>query len=472
MFGGGFGNGKTAAACIKAIQLVLDYPGSNGLIARETYPKLNDTIRAELYKWLDKSLVKRWPTREDNTLTFHNGSVINFRYVMQRGRKSADGTTTSNLLSATYDWVIVDQVEDPGIKYKDFLDLWGRLRGSTPYKGDNPRMPITGPRIMILTTNPTNNWVYGKLIKPYHKYQTTGLVGEDLIADPDTSEPLIEVFEGSTYENQHNLDRDFIKMLEATYKGQMKSRFLMGKWGAYEGLVYPQFERSVHMIPRTQVKDILSESLAVRSQYSNVEGFDLGLVQPSCYLHGFVDYRGRIIICEGHHRPGPDTDTIGGFINRTRNKHYDYIDYDRPIYSDPSIFKKSVMFKEGQLATTYYDMIREKTGARFAPAQNSIESGIVKVSSYLNSYDGMGLDGQRGPLIYFADDLDFIEDEITNYFWQSNPEGERLDKPRDENDHAMDTLKYCLSRIPDASEILVPIEPPIPEYMKWHEHGR
>ena len=46
IFGGGFGNGKTAAAVVRALQLAQDYPGSNGLIARSTYPKLNDTIRS------------------------------------------------------------------------------------------------------------------------------------------------------------------------------------------------------------------------------------------------------------------------------------------------------------------------------------------------------------------------------------------------------------------------------------------
>src|SRR5690349_16160348 len=84
MLGGGFGNGKTAAACVKAIQLSQDYPGSNGLIARETYPKLNDTIRKEFLKWCPKSLIQRMPTKDDNTLIFKNGSIVNFRYLQQR----------------------------------------------------------------------------------------------------------------------------------------------------------------------------------------------------------------------------------------------------------------------------------------------------------------------------------------------------------------------------------------------------
>ena len=104
VLGGGFGNGKTACVCVKAIRLAIDYPGSNGLIARETYPKLNDTIRKEFYKWVPHNQVKRWPTKDDNTLIFKNGSVVNFRYIQQR-KQSEDGVATSNLLSATYDCV-------------------------------------------------------------------------------------------------------------------------------------------------------------------------------------------------------------------------------------------------------------------------------------------------------------------------------------------------------------------------------
>jgi hypothetical protein len=50
--GGGYGNGKTTASVVlKALVFARDYPGSSGLIARATYPKLNDTIRKEFLKW-------------------------------------------------------------------------------------------------------------------------------------------------------------------------------------------------------------------------------------------------------------------------------------------------------------------------------------------------------------------------------------------------------------------------------------
>jgi hypothetical protein len=122
LFGGGFANGKTSGACIKACQLAKDYPGSNGLMARSTYPKLNDTLRKEFIKWCPSDWIESFPksANASNTCTLKNGTTINFRYIAQQG-KLGNEATTSNLLSATYDWIIVDQMEDPEIVHKDFL---------------------------------------------------------------------------------------------------------------------------------------------------------------------------------------------------------------------------------------------------------------------------------------------------------------------------------------------------------------
>jgi hypothetical protein len=70
IMGGGFGNGKTTAGVVKALQLAREYPGSNGLIARSTFPKLNDTIRKEFYKWCPTAWIERKVTSQDNVCEF------------------------------------------------------------------------------------------------------------------------------------------------------------------------------------------------------------------------------------------------------------------------------------------------------------------------------------------------------------------------------------------------------------------
>lgn len=468
IIGGGFGNGKTAAACVKAIRLATDYPGSNGLIARATYAKLNDTIRKELYKWIPSGQVARWPTTTDNTMILKNGSVINMRYIAQRGKKTDDGNTTSNLLSATYDWAVVDQIEDPEIVYKDYTDLIGRMRGSTPYKGDDPTMPMTGPRFVILTANPSANWVYHKLVKPMHNYLATGVVTDDLVYDEDTFEPLIDLFEGSTYENEANLPPDFIKGLEANYKGQMRKRFLMGEWAAYEGLVYPDFSIKTHMIPAEHITTILRNGFKDRTRFDGIQGFDLGIGKPSCYLCGFVDDHGRIFIIDGFYTPGLTHHQIAVKITEIQERYYNYIDFRDPIWADPQIFKRNQVV--GETITTVGKALQE-AGLYIKAGQNAIESGIMKLSGYLSIVDNLHYldDTQPGPGIYFSEELSFIADEFLGYFWKTNDVGDRIDVPNGRNDHAMDTLKYLVSRMPDPTELIYKKPHLVPEIMKWQE---
>lgn len=469
LFGGGYGNGKTAAMCIKCIQLALGYPGSNGLIGRSTYAKLNDTIRKEFFKWLPSKYIARMPTTTDNTLFLTNGTVVNFRYIAQRGKKSFDSNTTSNLLSATFDWACIDQIEDPEIQYKDFLDILGRMRGSTPYKGSDPSMPMIGPGFLLLATNPTGNWVYQKLVKPFHEYLATGRVSEDLIYDKETFEPMLELFEGPTTINEKNLPPEFLKKLKNTYKGQMYERFFLGKWASFEGLVYPEFDRMTHMIPHHKIMRILSDRYQERNKYDAVEGFDFGIGVPSCYLLGFTDDLGRLIIIDGFYLPGLTDRQIASSIFALREKYEAYLRYGRdPIWADPAIFKRTQV--RGETIQTLADILSGH-GLYMKPGQNSILSGIAKVGSYLNLIPENHLDdlSAHGPSLLFSDQLQFIADEFLGYFWKTNPMGERIDEPVDRNDHAMDTLKLMVSRLPDAADLVYRVPHPHPEMLKWHE---
>jgi len=472
IFGGGFGNGKSACCCVKAIQFALDYPGSNGLIARETYPKLNDTVRKEFYKWVPKGAVKRWPTKDDNTLYFKNGSIVNFRYIAQRGKSSVDGTTTSNLLSATYDWIFVDQMEDPGIKHKDFLDLMGRLRGNAPYVGDDPTMPMKGPRVFMMAVNPTANWFYKKLVAPYKRWQATEVVEPDLLYSKKLGKPIMGLVEGPTHENAHNLEDDFIDGLETTYTGQMYDRFVLGKWAAYEGLVYPQFSTETHMVPEEILHQNLMKDYGLGQRYTAIEGFDFGLAKPSCYLFGYVDTFGRVIILDGFYRPTPDLDPAAEDILRIRYKYDQMVKVENRIIADPAIFKRTVFRRGiGATADTVAKILNSDYEIGCTPGQNDITSGITKVSAYLNPHPMMNyFDAAKpGPLIYFNRKLTFIEDEFDAYFWSTNSEGERQDTPNDKDDHAMDTIKYMLSKRPEASTFMYHVPVVRPEYYEWQE---
>ncbi len=473
IFGGAFANGKTTALAIKALKLVRDYPGCNGLLARETYPKLNDTLRKVFLHWCPANWILKKPTMDDNTVYFKNGSVVNFRYLAQRGRSRNDGSSTSNLLSATYDFVGVDQVEDPGIIYKDFLDILGRLRGDTPYQADEEdlSMPASGPRWLMLTANPSHNWFYREIVQPYLLWLKTGQRTEKLLVDADTNTPIVELFESDTYANKHNLSSDYIASLESTYKGQMRDRYLLGKWVAFEGLVHPDYDPSVHTLSREEAENYLAECLLSHVQIQAIESYDFGIVSPSCYLVGFVDHLGRVIVLDGYYQADFSYDKQPQAIRDIRAKYAGLLMFSNRIYADPAIFKKVVVAGMRETGSTIAKLF-EDDRIFMRPASNDILTGVGKVNGYLSGRRGfphLMTGDDPGPLIYFVDDLAFIGDEFSSYYWKQNPLGQRIDEPADAQDHAMNAVKYLLSYLPEVSKIVVPADALPPKWLYWHE---
>jgi len=479
LLGGGFANGKTSVACIKALELSRDYPCSNGLIARSTYPKLNDTIRKEFLKWCPENWIKSFPksANASNTCTMTNGTTINFRYIAQQGKASGEATT-SNLLSATYDWIVIDQMEDPEIVHKDFLDLLGRLRGMARYEGNDPDMPLSGPRQMILTCNPNRGWVYKKLVKPIHDLHNHGRISPELLCDTDADgnmlldaegnpSPIIEIYEGSTYENKDNLEPDFIKGLEATYKGQMKDRFLLGLWAAYEGLVHPGFDEAVHVVDHAAMERYYRQLRMKTKDLIIIEGYDYGLAVPYCYLFGFVDDLGNVFIMDGAYQP---EQSVGEHADTIKNIREEYNCEGSIMWSDPAIFRRGPGGSK-VVGKTVADMLQDE-GIRTQKGNNNINNGIIKVNQYLNihsMHQNPMTKNHGAPFLYISDKLEFVADEFNGYYWRRDTTGDIEDQPIDKNDHAMNTIKYMLSRRPALSKILkIKRDEPV-GWFKWGE---
>lgn len=478
LFGGGFGNGKTSAICVKTLSILRDYPGCNGLIARATFPKLNDTIRKEFKKWCPPSFINSFPESKnsDNTAKFTNGSMCNFRYIAQQGKQLEQ--STSNQLSATYDFVAVDQVEDPEITEKDFYDLLGRLRGNAVYRGRDPTMPKIGPQFMMLSCNPNAGWVYRRIVRPLKLYLDTGRVTDELLCDRDSEQRpvltngkptlLIDLFEGPTHANYRNLTTKYIKLLESTYTGQMRDRYLLGEWASYEGLVYPQWDDTRHVIPHNDMLNYLDD-LTMYQRYNPtwIEGYDFGIASPSCYLLAFVDPDYKVHILDGFHRKEFDVKDQAAAILAIRAR---YGVGDSIIFADPSIFRR-MRVNSATVGKSTPDLFWDYGKLRFRRGNNDILNGILKVQSYLavqgslrHPYSG----DSYSPLLFCSDKLDFIPDEMSAYMWKRDAHDVPQDNPIDDNDHAMDTIKYLLSEQPDVGTITSELND-VPAYMMWRE---
>lgn len=442
-FTGGYGNGKTAVLGLSAITVASQYRDARVLVGRATRPKLEDSTKPELMKWLPHDWVAKWPTDRNNNILFkHTNSTIEFRHIRQEGKGKGD--EQSNLLSATYDAVFVDQLDDPEFTYKDFEDLIGRLRGTASYIGDDPEMPHVGPQWFRFGANPTRNWLFREIVAPYFTYSKSGVINSKLLIDEETRTPILKVFNAASAANQKHTGKAYVQRMKAVFRGSMGKRFIEADWGAYEGLVYPDYDETLHMIEHDELTQFIEDGLK-EDELGVVEGYDYGQVSPSCYLLAFYNDAGDVFIADGFYEPMANVKKQASWIKAMRNKWK--ITPTDQIYADPDIFKgrNATLTKVGDSIAA---MFREE-GIEMQRGANSIESGLDKVATYLVA-DDMHLHPIKrvygAPHLFVSSKIEFWHNEIVDYYWNKNILGANVDKPRDTNDHAMDSTKYLFTR--------------------------
>lgn len=466
-FTGGYGNGKTAVLGLTAITIASQYEGARVLVGRATRPKLEDSTKPELIKWLPSDWVESWPSERRNNIKFkHTNSTIEFRHIRQEGK--GKGEEQSNLLSATYDAILVDQMDDPEFGYKDFEDLIGRLRGNAKYIGDDPSMPRFGPQYFRFTANPTRNWLFREIVNPYFIYKKSGIITQRLFHNEETRQPIVEVFNAPSSANVKHTGKGYITRMSIVFRGAMRKRFILGAWDAYEGLIYPDYDHAVHVIEHVRLQEHIAHMI-IKGEMGLVECYDYGQASPSCYMLAFVDTEGNIFVVDGFYRPNYRIKDQADEIKRIRDA-WKILPRD-PIFADPDIFKKKQGGKnEVAIAVA---SIFEECGILMQRGNNDIDSGIEKVSSYLQ-IDKMHkhpITGNYGaPREFFSSKLEFFDNEISDYYWNKNTTGQNVDKPRGVNDHAMDALRYMHTRRPKVMGML-PTKFKLlnPGIFAWHE---
>jgi hypothetical protein len=143
------------------------------------------------------------------------------------------------------------------------------------------------------------------------------------------------------------------------------------------------------------------------------------------------------------------------------------------VQADPSIFGRRTINKR-TVGKTVADMFKEDN-INMKRGNNDVNNGIVKVGSYLNINRQLLHPYKRAagsPRLFINAKLDWWTDEVAGYFWQQSTSGERIDKPIDRNDHAMDTTKYLLGDMPDIGKYQIAAEQRVPSWMLWQENDK
>src|SRR5262249_17460406 len=140
--------------------------------------------------------------------------------------------------------------------------------------------------------------------------------------------------------NVDNVGQDYIKGMLATYTGSMRQRFVYGEWGALQGLVYPQFDETKHVIDHDEIVRHFDQLRLSGYAPTIMEGYDHGLMRQSCYGLFFVDDDGNVFLLDGFYKAEQTVVNSALAISRIRAL-YD-LDADKlaPVWADPDVFRR------------------------------------------------------------------------------------------------------------------------------------
>ena len=218
------------------------------------------------------------------------------------------------------------------------------------------------------------------------------------------------------------LDSEEIGLLEGALDERALQSRKYGRFGASEGLVYPEFEETVHVI----------EPFAVPKEWQDNISIDPGLNNPLSAHWYAVDFDDNVYVVYEHYEAGRDVDYHAREIKRI----CDLLGWKRDSRGRvcaliDSAAKQRTLSSVQSVAELFY----ERGILVNTEVEKDLFSGIARVKSYLNTENGL-------PNIYIFNTCVHLIDEIKGYFWGSG------DAPRKVNDHSLDEMRYYLMSRP------------------------
>lgn len=377
----GVGFGKTAGGANETLKWIVKRP-STYIIAAPTYKMLTLATLPEFFKWCPREIIANY-NKSEQIIDFVNGA----RIICVAGDRE---DTIDRIRGITIGGGWGDEIS----QWPEYMHniLIARLR--------DPK----GCLMLWYTTTPKGfTWMHRIFME---KKKKDGKV----LPNPDD----YEIFGGSYADNPHTPD-EYKEHLKNTYVGVFAKQELHGEFVGFEGLVYPTFQRSVHVI---DAKDMKLKQV--------VAGVDFGFTNPSVILLCGLDSDGRIyILKELYQSRITDADLADHAKSEYGEAETFYCDSENP--SGITEFSRRGLHAIG---------ILKREGER---RENFVSWGIKLVSKRLE----VQADGK--PRLFVDKRCVNTIMEFENYRYPDQKE----EKPEQESplkihDHTMDALRYII----------------------------
>lgn len=274
-FNGGYGNGKTFGGCMKALALLVRFPGYRMVIGRLRSNELHSTTMVTFYKVCTPELYDSnyGGNRVDSRgyVKLINGSEVLFKHF--------DEETETSIRSLEVNSVLLDQAEE--ISENIYLHLDSRVGRwdkavVPPDLLENypewPRNEFTGlpmaPSYMLLLCNPAEEGEMHYIWQRYH---------------PDSLEHQLNYskthyYIEATSRDNPALNKETLGVMESR-DAVWKERFIEGKWGRGGGNIH-------NILPSSIIDPSRDFLIRLRKQANLYRILDHGGTTPTCCLWG------------------------------------------------------------------------------------------------------------------------------------------------------------------------------------------
>ena len=411
LFGGAAGGGKSYGQLVDALLYALKYPKSKQIIFRSTF--------ADLEKSLIRVSLDIYPlsiadyNSSKHTWKFNNGSIIDFGYIQYE-------KDVYQYQSAEYDVIRFDELTH----FTEFMYTYmiSRCRGANPY-----------PKRIKSSTNPGgvgHTWVKERFID----------IGEPNVIHNcklETGEEVTRIFIPSLVtDNKFMLeyDPDYIKRLDALPEKERKA-LKYGDWDIYDGMFFPEFKRSIHVIEPFKIPDNWNRYIAM----------DYGL-DMFAVLFIAIDTKGKAYVYNEIHKSNlivsEAVQTLKSYMRQDKYKY---------IYAPPDLWNRNrdtgkstaELFWEG--------------GIDLTKASNNRIAGWLNVKEWIRikkvRHEQTGKLYEDSDLKIFSNSLNLIKYLPQLQHDEKDP-NDVATEPH-EPTHITDALRYfCVSRTAPTKEII------------------
>jgi PBSX family phage terminase large subunit len=404
---GGFGSGKSKSSLQEFFLRCLENPKGTGLVTAPTLQLLKrTTIKTLLEEIIPPPLVEFY-NKSDGIIQLINGFTI---YTIP-----SDDNEKLRSINAG----LCHMEEASAIKRSIYDQLLTRMRD-----------PLVKNKCLFVCSNPELGWIKDVIVNNEKRKDPRHPEHEDF-------NPYIQCFIWETKLNKF-LPPDFI---EINTKGKPEywiRKYIYGSFEASEGSVYPNFSQCI--VDPFPVIEGKTDKYGVPLEWERFIGADVGLRNPTTLVFGAIDpVKCEIIIYNEYYVAG-----------KTVPEHAKVI---KPLV-DEIIAGKIRFMVIDPAARNRTDIVNGKSaqglyqeyGLYFTPGNNSIETGLLRVNSYI----------ERGKLKIYHTCVNIIKEGLNYKFPEITMDDDKnLDeKPIKRDDHAMDALRYALMRLPDNPDLL------------------